>query len=635
MGWDGVRFWLPVLGLVSIAGYSSQKMVRTHLDLDVDTPRYDYEKPLYPVRGGIYDARGYPLVKATPTWEYRLDPVPMTGTVVRVKGEEPRTVPAMARTIARCLNLEWTNVLAMCKDTSRRYQYLGTSGNPRVHDILTDSRYVAGVIAKETYERHYFEGSRFAHVIGSVNAENDGSCGLEQKYNRDLRGLMGIERGKRDGRGRVLLDKQIELTPSVPGADLHLTVDHRVQREAEMALADGVREYGAASGWCVILDVKTGEVLALASYPTFDPTEFGRLPVKADPICDPKLNRVMAFTYEPGSVMKVITAASAIDAGFIEPDSVYSTARYDDRYYKLPGDGSHKWEPTMTIKDAIVHSSNIVIGKLGYDFGPKRLYAYMTKFGFGQRTGIELPGEEVGILRNPNRKMWDKATWSRAAIGQAFSVTALQLASAYQAIANDGVRMAPRIVRKLVDANGVDILDPTTRIDPSGERVITPAAARKVREMMLGVASPAGTARRAAIRGYSVAGKTGTAQKVKDGKYAPGLYRATFCGIVPSGVVKREPTDAEPAESRVVILVSLDFESNTRYHQGGNSAGPIFKRIALGAMRCLEVPPDRPNEVDDFDEDDFDRLVIQRARKVIEEDPEWDGDTDWMNLPAH
>ncbi len=628
--WDLIRFWFPVLGLLAIAGYSSYRMVETHLEPDISTPRYDYERKLQPVRGAIYCASGYPLVKATPSWEYRLDPVALTSAVVRVKGEKPRTVKAQARTIASALKLDYKKVLAMCRDTSNRYRYLGTSGDTRAHEILTNPRYVAGVIAKETYVRHYFEGTRLAHVIGSVNAENNGSCGLEQKYNRSLRGVAGFERGKRDGLGRVLLDKQVQLSPAVPGADLYLTIDHRLQREAETALADGLKAYGAASGWCVVLDAKTAEVLALASSPSFDPQAFGKLPAKMDPSVDPRINRVTSFTYEPGSVMKVITAAAAIDAGFVKPDSLYSTDRHDERYFKLPGDGSHKWEPKMTVTDAIVHSSNIVIGKLGYDFGPKRLYAYMKKFGFGARTGIELPGEEVGILRDPNKRMWDKATWSRAAIGQGVSVTALQLASAYQALANDGVRVLPRVVKKMVDAQGRDILDPRTRADPKGTRVVSAETARTIRKMMLGVATPGGTARRAAVKGYSVAGKTGTAQKVKDGKYAPGLYRATFCGIIPSGVVKRNPQDAKPAPPRVVILVSLDFEKNTRYHQGGNSAAPIFRRIALGAMRCLEVPPDRPDEVDDFDEDEFDKLMIERTKRAVEVDPEWDGDTDWM-----
>ena len=630
------RFWLPFFGLFLFAGCPAVRVVRTHLNLDdgtrVEAPRYDYEKILHPVRGGVYDCRGKPLVKATPTWEYRLDPVALREAKVRAKGQkEPRSPKAIAMTIAGALHLNPSNVCAMCENLGNRYQFLGVSDDARAHRILTNTHAVAGIIVRDSYERRYFEGRRFAHVLGSVNAENDGSAGVEQRFNRDLRGLPGVERGKQDGRRRALLDKQVELTPAVPGANIYLTVDRRVQEEAETALADGIATYGAAAGWCVILDVRTGEVLALASHPDFDPLEYGKIPTDLPIVSDPRVNRVTSFTYEPGSVMKVITAASAIDARFVTPDSIYSTDRHEDGYYKLPGDGGHVWGPMMTVRHAIVHSSNIVIGKLGYAFGPLRLYAYMRKFGFGQKTGIELPGEEVGILRDPNVRMWDKATWSRAAIGQGVSVTALQMASAYQAIANDGVRISPRIVRKVENASGEDILDPSLRADPEGVRVIRPETARQVREMMLGVTAKGGTALRARVPGYSVAGKTGTAQKVKNGKYAPGLYRATFCGIVPSGVVKADPADAAPAEARVVILVSLDFEEKTRYHQGGNSAGPIFRRIALGTMRCLEVAPDRPDEVSDLEDDDFDKLMLLRTKKAAEADPEWDGeDEEWL-----
>lgn len=223
----------------------------------------------------------------------------------------------------------------------------------------------------------------------------------------------------------------------------------------------------------------------------------------------------------------------------------------------------------------------------------------MSKFGFGSKTGIELPGEECGIL--PYWKKWDKVKWSRAPIGQGVSVTAIQLASAFQAIANDGLRMQPYVVNRVTDRDGNDLYShvPT----PAG-RPITAATARKVRAMMLGVASPDGTARRAAIRGYSVAGKTGTAQKVIDGRYSDTLFRATFCGIVPAG------------KPRIVVLVTLDFDENRLYHQGGNSAAPIFRRLATAALRYLMVEPDRPDEIDEYDEDEFDRIMEERAKKL-------------------
>ena len=353
------------------------------------------------------------------------------------------------------------------------------------------------------------------------------------------------------------------------------------------------------------MDAKTAAVLAMASLPDFEPLAFGRAPESA------RLNRAVAFNYEPGSVMKTITVAAALDAGFVRPTSLYRTNRDDPNYYRLPGDGSHVWEPTMTVKDALVHSSNIVIGKLTFDFGPRRLFKCMKAFGFGEKTGIELPGEQFGILPDPHKRMWDRASQSRAGIGQFVAVTAIQLAGAYQAIANDGVRMRPYIVDRVVRADGT--LAYQGKPTPAG-RPISAQTARTVREMLLDVATPRGTARRAAIRGYSIAGKTGTAQKQLEGGrgYAPGLYRATFVGIVPAD---------DPA---LVVLVTLDFDARARFHQGGNSAAPVFRRVATAALRYLMVPPDRPDELVDVDEGDdpLAEMMEERGRRQGEQEAE-------------
>lgn len=219
------------------------------------------------------------------------------------------------------------------------------------------------------------------------------------------------------------------------------------------------------------------------------------------------------------------------------------------------------------------------------------------------KTGIDLPGEEIGILKDPNRRMWDKASWSRAAIGQFVAVTAIQLASAYQAIANDGLRMKPYVVDRIVASDGTELYHHSPE---ALGRPISAKTARTMREIMLDVASAKGTARRAAIRGYSVAGKTGTAQKRMPGikGYAPGLYRATFCGIVPA------------TEPQFLVLTTLDFNARTKYHQGGNAAGPVFKRIATATLRYLMIEPDRPDELVEFyDDDEFDKIVEERAKK--------------------
>jgi len=589
---EDVRFWLPVAMLAALAAYSGQKLVRAHVCPTVDSNSYTFTRTLPARRGAIYDATGSALVKSIPVWDYHLDPVALTNAVIRPKDSKtPRTTEEIVRTIADALGIDHQRMLAMSRNMNRRYQPLGMSVDPEVHRILADSKQIAGIVIEDRQVRQYLLRRRLSHVLGSVNADFVGSAGVELKYDKRLTGMPGTVRGMKDARGRELYDKRIIAVDPVPGDDIHLTVDHTIQYEAETALAAGVKEFGAGSGWCVVMDARSAAVLAMASLPDFDPTQFGTTPDAA------KLNRVTNFTYEPGSVMKVITAAAAFDAGFASPSRMFSTDRHDDRYYKLPGDGTHKWEPYMSVADAVVHSSNIVIGKLGYDFGQKRLWEYMTAFGFGQKTGIELPGEEVGIL--PNWKRWDKATWSRAPIGQGISVTAIQLASAYQAIANDGIRMQPHIVSKIVDAYGNETY---RHVDREIGRPVSAATARLMRGVMQGVATPNGTARRAALRGYTVAGKTGTAQKVVGRHYAPGLYRATFIGIVPA------------TDPKFVMLVTLDFDTLQKFHQGGNSSAVVFRRLATATNRYLMVPPDKPEEIEGFDgEDEFDRIMDERS----------------------
>lgn len=593
---ENARFWLPVAALLLLAGYSTQKVVRAHVDPSVDSIDYTFRRELPGRRGSIFDATGTPLVKSVPVWDYHLDPVALTNRVVRRRGEPPRPRAAIVKTIATALGLDFKKLLAMSEDVKHRYQPLAVSSDPEAHRILADSTLVAGVSIEDRQIRQYLHRRRLSHVLGSVNAEHVGSAGIELRYNRYLTGIPGEIRGMKDARGRELYDKRIVSVDPVPGADIYLTIDHTLQYEAETALSAGMSMFEPGSGWCLVMDAKSAAILAMASLPDFDPLRFGSTPDSA------KLNRVANFTYEPGSVMKVITAAAAFDSGFAGPDKMYSTARNDERYYKLPGDGSHVWEPTMSVADAIVHSSNIVIGKLGYDLGPQRLWSYMRAFGFGSKTGVELPGEEVGIL--PHWKRWDKATWSRAPIGQGVAVTAIQLASAYQAIANDGVRIKPHIIKKIVDANGVELY---RHSDEVVGRPISAMAARTLRNAMLGVATKNGTARRAAIPGYSVAGKTGTAQKVIGRRYAPGLYRATFCGMVPA------------SDPKLVVLVTLDFDAIRKFHQGGNSAAPVFRRLATAALRYLMIPPDKPDEIPELDdEDEFDQIMEDRARSMAD-----------------
>ena len=588
---EGFRFWFPVAILLAFAVDVGCCLARAHLDPKVLAPNYDLEYALPARRGSIYGAYGKdsPFVMSMPLWEYRLDPVALTNQVVRRRGVPARPPAAILRTVSEALGLDFATLKAMAANTRNRYQFLAISSDPDAHRILADRSLVAGVAIHEKSVRRYLLGRSLSHVLGSVNAEGVGSAGIELKYNRELTGTPGVVRGMKDARQREIYDKRMVSIEPQPGSDVYLTIEPNVQFEAEKALAWGLGEFGAASGWVIVMDSATGAILAMASSPGYDPLDFGKSEEGE------RLNRAVGFNFEPGSVMKTITVATALDAKGERygPLTRYSTARNDPNYYKLPGDGGHVWEPTMTLTEAIVKSSNIVIGKLAYDLGPTLLYDSFRRFGFGEKTGIELPGEETGILPNPRKRMWDKASQSRAGIGQFVAVTPIQLIGAYQALANDGVRMKPHIVSRVVSANGETLYEASPR---EVARPVSAKTARAVRVMMADVATVKGTARRAAIRGYSVAGKTGTAQKVANGRYLPGLYCASFCGIVPAH------------SPRIVILASLDFEQRTRYHQGGNSAAPVFKRVALAAIRYLGIPPDRPDELDDLETDEFDQL---------------------------
>jgi cell division protein FtsI (penicillin-binding protein 3) len=371
-----------------------------------------------------------------------------------------------------------------------------------------------------------------------------------------------------------------------------------VQYAVEQALYAGFTNCQAKAGWAIVLDARKGSVLAMATYPTFDPAK-GTDPVNYKK--NPKTgnldfihyNRCISENHEPGSVMKTITACAVINEKMVGPNSLINTDRNDPDYYRLPGDGSHKWEPFMSVKDALVHSSNIIYGKLGYRLGPCKLRRYFEAFGFGRKTGIDLPNEETGIL--PPWKKWDKASWSRAPIGQYIAVTPIQMAVAYAAVANGGKLMKPYIVDRVESTDGEVLF----RNEPVVVgRPITPETAQAVREMMLGVARPGGTARRAAVKGYSIAGKTGTAQ-MREGKgYSKVNYNASFVGIVPA------------SDPSIVILVTYQKPEHCityKYHeqtglplynhQGGVCAAPVFKRIATNVSRYLGIEPDKPEEL--------------------------------------
>ena len=595
-----LRFYGTVGILAAVALVLAGRLVVLHADLVAKKPpqpNYGFTRDMQGLRGAIYPSnRGSaPFARSVPVWVYHVDP-----RAVDLKRHTRREV---AQTVAQTLELPFEKVWNAYCNTKSRYVCLTMSSDTDANKILSDQKKVTGLKAEEIQVRRYPQGRRLSHILGFVSKDpthSVGSAGVEMRYEKYLRGIPGKIVGEKNARQVEIYGNRIISTDPVPGCDVYLTVDQNLQYEVETALAAGVKKARAQAGWAIMLDVKTGAVLAMASLPDYEPEQYNRSSGEA------KKNLAVCEIYEPGSVMKTITACAALDAGIASANTTYGSNRNDSRYYRLPTD-SHGMDPIMTVGEALVHSCNVVYGKIGVDLGPKRLWTYMNAFGLGRQTGIDLPGEEFGIL--PKWEKWDKVKWSRAPIGQGVAVTAIQMAAAYGAIANDGELLRPYVVEKVVSEDEGVVYQHVR--DVRGHP-IKPAVARQVREMMLGVAKRGGTARRAAVLGYSVSGKTGTAQ-MKEGKgYSSTNFNASFVGIIPA------------SKPRIVILVTLHKPFNCRSfklsqetgiplynHQGGVCAAPIFRRIAWTAMKYLEVEPDRPEDLsEDVDLTEYERKVM-------------------------
>ena len=609
MAWrsEKIRFWIPVVLLIACLVGLAARLSLLHLGYVVikKAPTYTLTQNSIAVRGSIYSSTGVPYARTKVIWEYAVDP--------KAGNEDPnhpgRKVDPAVRwanitNLATSLNLPQVKVMdayAEYARRGRRFVPLTTNEDEVVHAQLSK---IHELCVSERIVRVYPQGRNLSQVIGFVSRDPTnavGAVGIEQRYERHLKGSPGRVTGRKDAHGRELRILRESTAEPCPGNDIYLTVDHNIQHEVERILQEGRLRHQAERVWAIVLDVKTGGVLAMATMPDYDPGNFSSFTNTL------YKNYAVAQVYDPGSVMKTITACAAINEGMVGPNTVMSTDRSDPRYYRLPTD-SHKMDDFMTVRDALVHSCNVIYGKLGYDLGPRRLRSYMTEFGFGQKTGIELPGEEKGLL--PPLPKWDKLKQSRAPIGQGVQVTALQMAAAYACIANDGELLRPYIVERIVEHDKSPADESAIVFQHERQVVghpIRPETARQVREMMLGVAKKGGTARRAAVAGYTVAGKTGTAQiaRPKDlgGGYYDDRFNASFIGIVPA------------SKPRVVILVTYHKPVACRRrdtseargiplynHQGGVCAAPTFSEIAAYVLRYLAVEPDVPDEVPEDDD---------------------------------
>jgi cell division protein FtsI (penicillin-binding protein 3) len=426
-----------------------------------------------------------------------------------------------------------------------------------------------GINLEKGYLRVYPNGPLAAHLLGFVGVDGKGLEGLELALNESLNAAPRKIKVTRDKRGQVIMGNASESIDGLRGASVILTLDKRIQFIAERALAKAVTDTNAKSGMVIAVRPSTGEIVASAVYPNFDPNNYGDVDVAT------RRNMILTDPFEPGSTFKVFTVAAALEEKIVTPDSVFFC---ENGFYKINGDTIIRDTSAygdLTVSQIVQKSSNIGASKIGERMGPRKLHNYLTRFSFGEKSGLAYPsGESAGFLR-PVRD-WHVVDAANIAFGQGISVTALQLVMAVAALGNDGVLMRPMLVSRVIDSEG-NIIE--QREPDFVRQVVSPLTARQVLAMMRLAAMKGGTGTKADLAEYPIAGKTGTAQKYNftSGTYSHASFTASFVGLAPY------------ENPELCLLVVLDEPWPSYY--GGSVAAPVFKEIMGQALPLLDVPP--------------------------------------------
>jgi len=470
----------------------------------------------------------------------------------------------ITRQLARLLELDPAMVASKVNRPDRRFEYVKSF----VHEDVTknlDSMGMKGVHFQDVSARYYPRATLLSHVLGFSNLEGVGSAGLEQRYDRYLKGVPGLRITEVDGKRREVYERRdVDIRPQ-EGSDVVLSIDQNLQYFVERALDRAMTEHSAKGAWAIVQHVRTGDILAMASRPAFDPNEYRRAQD------DDRLNRAIGYVYEPGSTFKVAIYAAAINEGLIQPDQIVDCENGRWIHNGRPLRDFHPYGK-LTMADALKKSSNIAAAKVALQLGDERLFSYLKSFGVGQTTGIGLPGEEGGIL-NP-RSRWTSLSVSRIAMGHEVAVTSMQMVNILTAIGNNGFLMKPRVVQKIVNNRGDTVL---TVPEEVLSRPIKGETARLMTRLLARITEQGGTGARARVDGYTVAGKTGTAQKPVRGGYSDHDNIASFMGLIPA---------EDPQLSIIVVIDEPQPE-----HTGGRVAAPVYQEIAAQAIRYLDIPP--------------------------------------------
>jgi cell division protein FtsI/penicillin-binding protein 2 len=499
-------------------------------------------------RGTLYDRNGTELAIGEQATTAYADP------------KQIRNPRAVAIAAERTLGIDANRIYPELSDRTRGFVYLKRKADPDRAAALKRRRLV-GVGFYPEERRTYPLGTVAAQVLGFAGLDNRGLAGLEFSLDPILSGRDGRETVIRDPFGRV-----VDVVSSVderPGRNVFLTLDQRIQANAETVLRETVKRWNARAATAIVLDPRTGDVLAMATAPTFDANRFYRVPAAA------QRNRAVTDTYEPGSTFKLITVAGALSERLVSPRTAFTLPYSIHVADRVIHDAEPRATERMTVARILYQSSNVGAITLAELLGKDRLSKWIRRFGLGHKTGIDYPGESAGIVLPPER--WSGSTIGNVPIGHGIAVTPVQMASAYAAIANGGVWVQPHLVDHVAGRG---------RFVPGRRRIVRGVVAEQLSTMLRDVVLE-GTGQLAAVPGYRVAGKTGTAAKPeRDGGYSRSDYVASFVGMVPA------------SNPRLVILVMVDTPRGAIW--GGVVAAPAFAEIAKFDLQYLEVPPDAP-----------------------------------------
>ena len=515
-------------------------------------------------RGDITDINGVPFARSVAAMSIVVDQTQIT---------DPAKVAAF---VAPILNMKVQEVQAAVTGT-RKWNMVARNAKPATWLKLSDaldqynSRFKAmspdriiGFFPERSYVREYPSGNLIASLIGFVNHDGIGATGLESSMNSKIKGIDG-KYSYANGYKAEIPGSQSEIIPAQSGTSIRLTVDRDIQWVASKAIAEVVKSSRALSGTVIVMDPKTGHILAHATAPTFDPNDTTKVSLVA------MRNPSVLDVYEPGSTGKVMTIAAAMEEKKITPETVLTVPYKLKRSIKVFKD--HEPHPTqrLTTAGVLAVSSNTGSIKIGEMISNDKLYDYLTKFGIGSKTGSGLPGESRGIL--PKVADWSGTTAPTMAFGQGYSLTAMQATSVFATIANDGLRVSPTVIAGTSDSSG----NYTPSATRESVRVISPETASQMRLMMESVVSANGTAPSAAIPGYRVAGKTGTAQRIDDTCGCYRGYTASFIGFAPAD---------KPA-----YVISVTIQDPKGLHWGGYLGGPVFKKVMSFVLQSKGIAP--------------------------------------------